>query len=40
MSKTTYPGIDYSAGQSVNRNLETGIRYGIIPTNAKTGGAR
>jgi hypothetical protein len=30
---TNYPGIDYSAGQPINRNLETGIRYGIIPAN-------
>lgn len=33
MSKTTnYPGQDYSAGQPINRNLNTGIRYGIIPS--------
>lgn len=31
---TKYAGIDYSAGQQVNRNKETGIRYGIIPANS------
>src|SRR4030095_501916 len=31
MSTTNYPGIDYSAGQPINRDTETGIRYGIIP---------
>lgn len=33
MKDTTYPGIDYSAGQPINRNTETGLRYGIIPSN-------
>ncbi len=33
MSKTNYPGIDYSAGQAVNRNPDTGFRYGVIPSN-------
>lgn len=32
MSKTNYPGIDYAAGQQVNRDAKTGIRYGIIPS--------
>lgn len=32
MKTTNYPGIDYAAGQPVNRNLETGLRYGIIPS--------
>lgn len=33
MNKTTnHPGLDYSAGQPINRNTETGIRYGIIPS--------
>ena len=27
---TDYPGIDYSMGEPVNRDLNTGIRYGII----------
>jgi hypothetical protein len=32
--KTEYPGIDYAGpGSTVNRNPETGLRYGIIPTN-------
>jgi len=30
--KTDYPGIDYAGSSFVNRNSETGIRYGIIPT--------
>lgn len=34
MSKTNYPGIDYSGlGSTANRDSETGIRYGIIPAN-------
>src|SRR5215813_13999334 len=32
--KTNYKGIDYSAGQPVNRDTKTGIRYGVIPCNA------
>lgn len=32
--KTNNRGIDYAAGQPVNRNTETGIRYGIIPQNS------
>lgn len=32
--KTNYAGIDYSGpGATCNRDLETGIRYGIIPQN-------
>ena len=31
MNKTTYAGIDYSGLTQVNRNPNTGIRYGIIP---------
>ena len=34
MKTTNYPGIDYAAGQPVNRNLETGLRYGIIPSHS------
>lgn len=34
MKTTNYPGLDYSGpGATCNRNLETGIRYGIIPAN-------
>ena len=34
MSKTNYAGIDYSGpGSTVNRNPETGIRYGVIHSN-------
>lgn len=34
MKTANYPGIDYSAGHPVNRNIETGFRYGIITQNA------
>lgn len=35
MTKTNYAGIDYSGpGSKTNRSSETGIRYGIIPSNA------
>lgn len=30
---TQGPGIDYSGSTSVNRNVETGIRYGVIAQN-------
>lgn len=30
---TEYAGIDYAAGQPVNRNMETGLRYGVIHSN-------
>lgn len=33
MSKTNYPGIDYGLGKT-NRNTATGIRYGVIHSNA------
>ena len=32
MKTTDYPGIDYACGQAVNRNTETGLRYGVIPS--------
>lgn len=33
--KTPYPGIDYAGpGSPTNRNLETGIRYGVISCNS------
>lgn len=32
MSDTNYPGIDYGMGQT-NIDLDTGIRYGVIPMN-------
>lgn len=31
---TTNAGIDYACGQAINRNVETGIRFGVIPANA------
>lgn len=40
MSKTTYPGIDYSGpGATCNRDPETGIRYGVISQNSLPGEA-
>ncbi len=33
MNKTNDKGINYTAGQSVNFDTDTGIRYGVIPTN-------
>jgi hypothetical protein len=30
---TSYAGLDYSHGEPVNRDLETGIRYGVISQN-------
>lgn len=35
MSKTEYPGIDYSLGQS-NRDTETGIHYGLLSVHSAT----
>ncbi len=35
MSKSNYPGIDYSGpGSTTNRDPETGIRYGVISQNS------
>lgn len=31
---TNYAGIDYSSGQPINKDLETGIRYGLISPNS------
>lgn len=31
---TSYTGIDYAAGQLVNRNTETGVRYGVISSHS------
>lgn len=31
MNKTNYTGIDYGLGQT-NKNIETGIRFGVIPS--------
>lgn len=33
METTNYPGIDYAAGQAVNRNIKTGLRFGVIHQN-------
>lgn len=30
---TNYAGIDYACGQAVNRNVQTGFRYGVIHSN-------
>ena len=35
MSKTPYPGLDYSGpGSTVNRDADSGIRYGVISCNS------
>lgn len=38
MKETSYAGIDYSGpGSTVNRDAETGIRYGVISQNSVSG---